>query len=102
MHFARRQQYLEAIGIDLWVRRSPGQGTEAPAAPAKEPDDAPEQWQRLLAEVRDCRLCPLHATRTQGVLGVGPKRAAWLVIGEASRAEEDRRGEPFGGHAGQL
>jgi DNA polymerase len=33
---------------------------------------------------------------------VGPKRADWLVIGEAPGAEEDRRGEPFVGAAGQL
>jgi DNA polymerase len=109
MHSARRQQYLEAIGIDLWVRRTPTQAVEAAAAPATEPGDAnaqpgdaAQQWQQLLAEVRDCRLCPLHATRTQGVLGVGPKRADWLVIGEAPGAEEDRRGEPFVGAAGQL
>ena len=102
MQSARRQQYLEAIGIDLWVRRTPAQVVEAPAAPATEPGDAAEQWQQLLAEVRDCRRCPLHATRTQGVLGVGPKRADWLVIGEAPGAEEDRRGEPFVGAAGQL
>jgi uracil-DNA glycosylase len=102
MHSARRQQYLEAIGIDLWVRRAPAQAVEARAAAATEPGDAAEQWQQLLAEVRGCRLCPLHATRTQGVLGVGPKRADWLVIGEAPGAEEDRRGEPFVGAAGQL
>jgi DNA polymerase len=33
---------------------------------------------------------------------VGPRRADWLVIGEAPGAEEDRRGEPFVGAAGQL
>jgi len=33
---------------------------------------------------------------------VGPKRCDWLVIGEAPGAEEDRRGEPFVGAAGQL
>ena len=49
-----------------------------------------------------CTKCPLHLTRTQGVFGVGPKRADWLVIGEAPGAEEDRRGEPFVGAAGQL
>src|SRR4029077_2339105 len=64
--------------------------------------DADTSWQRLLDEGRARRLCPLHATRTQGVLGVGPKRADWLVIGEAPGAEEDRRGEPFVGAAGQL
>jgi uracil-DNA glycosylase len=116
---ARRQQYLDAIGIELFVRRTSAQAVQAPTVAAVEPASVPAavasvperaveqgqvaaQWQRLLDEVRGCRLCPLHATRTQGVLGVGPKRSDWLVIGEAPGAEEDRRGEPFVGAAGQL
>jgi uracil-DNA glycosylase len=104
----RRRQYLESIGIDLWVRRARGASAAAAALPgpvesaAVASGDAATEWQRLLDEVRRCTLCPLHATRTQGVLGVGPKRADWLVIGEAPGAEEDRRGEPFVGAAGQL
>jgi uracil-DNA glycosylase family 4 len=105
----RRRQYLESIGIDLWVRRARGTAAAAPTLPEPaEPAAAVPsaevvgEWQRLLDEVRRCTLCPLHATRTQGVLGVGPKRADWLVIGEAPGAEEDRRGEPFVGAAGQL
>ena len=97
----RRRQYLEAIGIDLWVSRAPATATPAPA-PAAGSEEVAAQWQQLLDEVRACRLCPLHSTRTQGVLGVGPKRADWLVIGEAPGGEEDRRGEPFVGAAGQL
>jgi uracil-DNA glycosylase family 4 len=123
----RRRQYLEAMGIDLWVRRGAAPAASeivgplaAPAAaeppravenlaepaplsaPATSPEDTTLAWQRLLDEVRRCTRCPLHATRTQGVLGVGPKRADWLVIGEAPGVEEDRRGEPFVGAAGQL
>jgi uracil-DNA glycosylase len=52
--------------------------------------------------VLSCTKCALHSTRTQGVFGVGNRRAEWLVIGEAPGAEEDRRGEPFVGRAGQL
>jgi DNA polymerase len=118
----RRRQYLETIGIDLWVRRTSGTSAETPvaaAAPTSAQATAPtpaepqvsvattsaetaREWHQLLEEVRHCTLCPLHATRTQGVLGVGPKRSDWLVIGEAPGAEEDRRGEPFVGAAGQL
>jgi DNA polymerase len=123
----RRRQYLEAIGIDVWLQRPRGASAQAPAAaPAAAPHGTQEpgrpgpgtigrraaavvtsgegaaQWQQLLEEVRRCTLCPLHTTRTQGVLGVGPKRSDWLVIGEAPGAEEDRRGEPFVGAAGQL
>ena len=52
--------------------------------------------------MRDCRRCGLHAGRTQTVFGVGDRRAEWMVVGEAPGAEEDRRGEPFVGPAGQL
>src|ERR1700747_202404 len=99
---ARRRQYLEAIGIDLWVSRAREEGMPGAAATAGGTADVDTQWQRLRDEVRECTRCPLHATRTQGVLGVGPKRADWLVIGEAPGAEEDRRGEPFVGAAGQV
>ena len=99
---ARRRLYLEAIGIDLWVSRVRVEDAVAVPAPASGTTEIDTQWQRLRDEVSACRLCPLHATRTQGVLGVGPMRADWLVIGEAPGAEEDRRGEPFVGAAGQL
>lgn len=123
MHPQRRRQYLEAIGIEEWVLRSreaprpaapavaavpvasvpvasvPVVVAEAPAAPAV---DVAAQWQALRAEVLACKRCSLHSTRTQGVFGVGPQRCDWLVIGEAPGAEEDRRGEPFVGAAGQL
>ena len=104
--------YLEAIGIDLWVPRresgAPAAADLAASAPAVARDAAPlpgetaARWEALRSEVLKCTRCPLHLTRTQGVFGVGPKRADWLVIGEAPGAEEDRRGEPFVGVAGQL
>ncbi len=114
MQTQRRAQYLEAIGIDVWVPRGVSADSVEPIVaaepmPAAAPDpqaaqraDPAAQWAALLQEVRGCTRCALHATRTQGVLGVGPKRADWLVIGEAPGAEEDRRGEPFVGAAGQL
>jgi DNA polymerase len=99
-----RTQYLHAIGIDLWVPRgsaaAAAAGIAVHAAPP-EPQGA-DLWESLRQEVLSCTRCALHATRTQGVLGVGPRRADWLVIGEAPGAEEDRRGEPFVGAAGQL
>jgi DNA polymerase len=75
-----------------------------PSARPSAPLSADEEthWESLKAEVLGCRKCTLHATRTQGVFGVGNRRADWLVIGEAPGAEEDRRGEPFVGRAGQL
>jgi uracil-DNA glycosylase len=107
MSEARRRQYLQALGVELWVPRAAHAPLEVAAqAPAAAPELTDAQlaarWQALRQEVLTCTRCPLHRTRTQGVFGVGPQRADWLVIGEAPGAEEDRRGEPFVGAAGQL
>jgi len=72
----------------------------APFEPAT--GDVSARWDALRSEVLSCTKCVLHQSRTQGVLGVGPRRADWMVIGEAPGAEEDRRGEPFVGRAGHL
>jgi uracil-DNA glycosylase len=112
VHSERQRQYLDALGVDLWVPRGAAVAAAplvapAPLAPEQPPapvaaPEAAAAWEALRQEVMTCTRCPLHKTRTQGVLGVGPKRADWLVIGEAPGAEEDRRGEPFVGAAGQL
>jgi DNA polymerase len=77
--------------------RRPEVVESSPLAPETE-----AQWAALKAEVLSCNKCTLHSTRTQGVFGVGNRRADWLIIGEAPGAEEDRQGEPFVGRAGQL
>lgn len=104
----RRQQYLEAMGIQAWRLRDAVPAEVAPAAeslPAAEPETvvASPDWQALEEQVRTCTACSeLASTRTQTVFGVGHRQADWLVIGEAPGAEEDRQGEPFVGAAGQL
>ena len=81
------------------VAETPGVA-RAPFEPAT--GDVAVRWDALRSEVLSCTKCALHQGRTQGVLGVGPRRADWMVIGEAPGAEEDRRGEPFVGRAGHL
>lgn len=51
--------------------------------------------------VGDCRRCPLAATRRNIVFGVGDPEADLMFVGEAPGADEDRKGEPFVGAAGQ-
>jgi uracil-DNA glycosylase len=85
-------------------------GTPPAAVPATRADSpasaaAREElldWDQLRARVAACTRCGLSATRTQTVFGVGNQQADWLIVGEAPGAEEDRRGEPFVGRAGQL
>lgn len=47
-------------------------------------------------------LIPIDQTRTNPVFGVGNPNAELMVIGEAPGADEDKKGEPFVGRAGQL
>ncbi len=49
-----------------------------------------------------CTKCPLAATRTKLVFGVGNENAKVLFIGEGPGANEDLQGEPFVGRGGQL
>jgi DNA polymerase len=65
-------------------------------------DVAALDWEALERTVAACTRCGLEATRTQTVFGVGDRSCDWLVVGEAPGQEEDRRGEPFVGRAGQL
>ena len=60
-----------------------------------------------LAEIRGpilaCTKCPhLVASRTQVVFGVGNPDAELMFVGEAPGEDEDRKGEPFVGKAGEL
>lgn len=66
------------------------------------PGVADLDWAGLQQAVAACRLCPLCETRRNAVFGTGDRQAAWMVVGEAPGTEEDRRGEPFVGRAGQL
>lgn len=65
-------------------------------------EPAGDEWERLAQEVAACTACPLHQTRTQAVFGVGNRNADWMLIGEAPGEQEDLKGEPFVGRAGQL
>lgn len=56
----------------------------------------------LRAELGDCRRCRLCEGRTNLVFGVGNPRARVMFIGEGPGADEDAKGEPFVGRAGQL
>ena len=61
---------------------------------------------RTLAQIREdlgeCTRCKLHPTRRKIVFGVGAEDAPLMFIGEAPGEQEDRRGEPFVGPAGEL
>lgn len=53
-------------------------------------------------QVEGCQLCPLAATRTHTVFGVGNPESPLMLIGEGPGEQEDLTGEPFVGRSGQL
>jgi uracil-DNA glycosylase family 4 len=118
---ARRRACLAAMGVTAWVPRAAPEAAPVPpeslppvpvvpdltaepaaVAVAAPPPAAALDWDALAAAVATCTRCELHQGRTQAVFGVGDRNARWMVIGEAPGQEEDRRGEPFVGRAGQL
>jgi DNA polymerase len=72
------------------------------AEPPPPPFVVPTDWDGLRAAVSGCRRCKLCATRTNTVFGVGHATAPLMIVGEGPGADEDLKGEPFVGRAGQL
>jgi DNA polymerase len=58
--------------------------------------------QVLEEQVRACTRCELCRSRTHAVPGAGSYTAEVMFIGEAPGMNEDRRGLPFVGNAGQF
>jgi uracil-DNA glycosylase family 4 len=52
--------------------------------------------------IGDCHRCPLGDSRTKIVFGVGDPDARVMFVGEGPGKNEDLKGEPFVGAAGQL
>ena len=73
-----------------------------PKADEKPAVDGAETIEKIAAEIRACKRCPLGSTRTKAAPGEGVAQPLVLVIGEGPGAEEDAQGRPFVGRAGQL
>ena len=96
---------------------APAASSPRPAAPAARPappaaapapfvrrpaDERAKLLAELSAEVKVCTSCRLHEGRTNTVFGVGGPEARLCFVGEGPGRDEDLRGEPFVGRAGQL
>ncbi|HEY5946058.1 MAG TPA: uracil-DNA glycosylase, partial [Kofleriaceae bacterium] len=53
-------------------------------------------------DLGECTRCKLHGTRKSIVFGVGSEDAPLMFVGEGPGEQEDKRGEPFVGPAGEL
>jgi uracil-DNA glycosylase len=90
--------------------------TASPAVPSPRPSAPPvvemfskypglektSSLEELRTFIGDCTRCKLAPLRKNLVFGVGNPNADLMFIGEGPGADEDARGEPFVGRAGQL
>lgn len=60
------------------------------------------EWDILEESCQGCQRCGLCETRHNVVFGVGNRQADVLFVGEGPGEQEDLKGEPFVGPAGQL
>jgi uracil-DNA glycosylase family 4 len=118
---AAHLKYYRELGVDgisrdsTWRRRQserqtgPGNAVpvetpveSAPAVPVQATAGRVLELQEIRDEIGDCTRCKLHKGRTNLVFGVGDPQARLMFIGEGPGADEDLKGEPFVGRAGQL
>jgi len=83
--FACSAQSLEKL--DRW-----GQG----------PESFVETLEDIRADLGDCQRCRLARERNNIVFGAGNPKAKLVFVGEGPGFDEDRKGQPFVGAAGQL
>lgn len=99
-----------AVAAPVARPAAPAVSTVAPASPAAVTElpllypglARPADLSELREFIGDCQRCKLAPRRTNLVFGVGDPHAELMFVGEAPGADEDARGEPFVGRAGQL
>ena len=86
----------------------PRRGGPSVALPVVAPDEAtrpldlPDDLDEIAKIAASCTQCALHAGRTRSVFARGKREAELVFVGEGPGYNEDQRGEPFVGAAGQL
>ncbi len=104
-----RGQLRRHSALGAWA--APGGPTARPAVTEAAPTEVFDEavvplGRRSLAQIREelgeCTRCKLHTTRKTIVFGVGAENAPLMFVGEAPGEQEDKRGEPFVGPAGEL
>ncbi|MCL2334547.1 MAG: uracil-DNA glycosylase [Endomicrobia bacterium] len=83
------------------LQPSSSQKQSAPVQTSDKSSSA-QKLEALKTKTSKCRKCPLGASRLNCVFGVGSATADLMFVGEGPGFDEDHKGEPFIGRAGQL
>ena len=98
---SRDPQVRRLIALAAQGAREPESATvEPPGAGAFIPPGA--TLEQLRAASAGCRGCDLYRHATQTVFGRGPGDARIVLVGEQAGDQEDRKGAPFVGPAGEV
>lgn len=92
-------EFFRDIGVEA-VRVT--EAREVPPANAAVSTAPTDTLDGIRSDIGDCQRCKLAPTRTTIVFGSGNPNAEIVFVGEAPGYEEDQRGLPFVGEAGQL
>ncbi|MEH6502909.1 MAG: uracil-DNA glycosylase [Cycloclasticus sp.] len=94
----KNQQYLSAMGVQVWLERSSDQPIVVGVADEPLAIESMDVVQ-LSNRVSDCQRCDLSALGSQKTFSLGaPATQQWLIIGDAPSAE----GSPFSASATGL
>lgn len=119
---AARVEYYREMGIYDFYRQPVTEAVQTETIQAEEPapvvtggqppslfdsplqviQDKPAALKAIREDIGDCTRCRLHKGRKNIVFGVGNRDADIMFVGEGPGADEDEKGEPFVGRAGQL
>ena len=98
------KQTRELYGDELFLELDPVPSKESlPEAESQSQSSGFSPDLKLFdQQINQCQKCALGKSRTHFVFGVGDPNASLVLVGEAPGEQEDLKGEPFVGRAGQL
>jgi probable DNA metabolism protein len=99
---AQRSGQMVEDGATAPQRRRPAASIALRLDQRPDEQAAPGTLDALRQATAHCRDCPIGAHATQAVHGVGAIGASLMLVGEQPGDQEDLRGQPFVGPAGQL
>ena len=92
----------EAELIPELIAGAQGREAQMVASGTLEFDERPDTLDGIDKAIHACRKCPIGELDNTAVMGEGPQDAALMIVGEQPGDQEDQRGRPFVGPAGQL
>jgi len=100
---ARRLQYLQAMGIDVWVPRA-SRVSDLTLVHELQDEIATTKHveAQAQAQVIDIESCALCDSQTQGLSGIGNQQTEWLFFVEVVNSDDDSPNRLFEKNAGLL